>query len=207
MIKAGMMKAAYQRKLLLTFEGADAATTWPELAQGLTLTGDNYNNGCEIDTAQYFSGSSSLKYPVTNPDFCYASIPGIAANFTYILTFRYMGGLEVAYPFSIGVGSSLITIQYETATGHWEVVLKDSAATLIVWEELTVAPVIDTWVTWKFVVFGRDISLYINNTFYKTWTAAIDNPMGSGDGWFWGGSYNTTAGYEFWVDQMEWNCP
>jgi hypothetical protein len=193
-------------QLLLTFEGADAATTWPELAQGLAA---DYQNACELDTAQYFSGSSSLRFPDTNSDTNY-TIPGISTDFTFIARYRYTGDGEENYPIWLGkagTGPGWLPRIEIFHSGTWMIRIYDTAGNALVNDVFTSPPAADTWATWKFVVSGRNVSFYIDNALYNTWTAAIDDPVAGMDS-FWAGNYNTTAGYDFWLDLVEWsNAP
>jgi hypothetical protein len=210
MIKAGMMKAAYQRKLLLTFEGADGATTWPELAQGLTI---DYNTGnlAVLDDAQKYSGNTSLLCPPGTKDVGYRLPVPLSGSATYIGRFRYEDGATWIYPFDMssgGVdayGNAPHFGPYNNDLDVWYAYFKDREGNTILDEEITTTIAHDTWVTFKYITNNRDISLYIDDVFYKTWTAGIDNAW-AGVEYFWWGNYSG-AGYDMWLDQVEWNCP
>jgi hypothetical protein len=190
-------------QLLLTFEGADAATTWPELAQGLTI---DYNIDCVLDDAQKYSGITSLLIPL-NGEFGYV-VPNLSNDFTCIHRFRYHGMDDQSlYPLCIVGTSSIPEFSLGFESSQWYIKVKDSAGTFIANMDVLPTPTVDTWITYKVVTSGRNISLYIDDTLFDTWTAAIDNPwLGMNYSWF--GNYNTTAGYDFWLDLVEWkNAP
>jgi hypothetical protein len=208
MIKAGMMKAAYQRKLLLTFEGADAATTWPELAQGLS---PDYNNYCELDTAQKYSGSASLLLP-TNKAYSEVlyTVPGTNTDsFTHQFRMRWRSAngsiyLPQLYDADGTNSCPFIAISYTQNYG-WYAYIFDRLENDLTAVILDIpAPTVDAWTDYKYVVNGRDITLFINDVLFNTWTATIDTPFAGLDSW-WAANACTGVGMDVWVDQVEVN--
>jgi hypothetical protein len=134
----------------------------------------------------------------------------LSSDMTYTERFRFTGTPEWMYPLWIGVPGTPynpeIYVFYEIEIGVWTIEVKDREGNYLVDEELTEPPVEDTWVTWKIEVHGRDVSFYIDNALYGTWTATIDNPMFGMSSW-WTGNYTDVESSEFWLDQVEWTTP
>jgi hypothetical protein len=183
--------------LWLDFFGVDGATTWKDKAQGLTAT---VPTGVEIDTAQHWSGSSSLLVPRDagkSTDTVY-TIPNITDDFEYIVVFKYntIDGLDSIYPLNIYSDGDVDVRGQITASGS-EFYISDREGNEIFNDYITATPA-DTWTKWRLKVTGQRIYFYINETLYNSWIADITRPLGDVNGLFWG-NWNATDGHNMWL--------
>lgn len=187
--------------LMLFFAGVDEATTWVEDSHDYD---PDYSDGAEIDTAQFYVGSSSVKLVARDGQpsgFGYV-VPGITPNITLAAFFRFHGvddylGIflgdtdegEVFLDFAIEArdGSRYYWIGAGNTGGDIGTPFTD--------ECLLAA---DTWHKIKMIVAGRDISVEVNDVEVVRWTAAIDNPL-SGLGYAEFQNANDVAGNDVWI--------
>jgi len=185
--------------LKLNFEGIDEATTWTEEAQALTPT--EVFGICVIDTSQYYTGTSSLKFSYeptiegedtyTNKRIIY-TVPNIEAIFECTTYFRF-------HDLIINYGSFYIDLLDSNNSNTLFQCGVDGNGTENVWfyaygmdssmsefyvsgtedtyyyQETTLTA--DTWHKLYIKVLDRDVVIEIDDVEIVTLTATIDDPL------------------------------
>jgi len=198
--------------LILNFEGVDGATTWAEEAQGLEFDNHDYWGsvpmvGCEIDTAQYYSGSSSLSlWKSWWFDYvAYLEIPGITNSFTFIYHFKPQSIFDGYFHVTLGCFGyneatlSWIDMEFDgwEGGGSWEFNVDGwNDGNPSSWGYKTVAP--DVWHEGKLVVQNRSFVWTLDDEVISSWEASVDNPVEglTGLSFFWNGTN------PIWVDEV-----
>lgn len=148
--------------LILNFEGVDEATTWTEEAQSLSVVS---STDCQIDTAQYFSGSSSLlMQSFTETSLFDYIVPGInSLNFLCTLYFRHSsiddGWIEIQ--FTDADGDSYLDVNLEEA--GWATYLYDKNGTTVPIDFVDGRPSIDAWHKLEISVFGQELVIALDD--------------------------------------------
>jgi predicted transglutaminase-like cysteine proteinase len=196
-------------------EGPDEAVYWTE-TQGISPL---LLSNCKLDTGYFYEGSSSLRlvegfYDIwTNPFGAQIeySIGNILGDFTFTNHFRFHDvdnrfGIFMAYARSSNADIQIKLVYWESPPGNWSinfhVLITDSAGNQIVnyLEPISLTP--DAWHKCELLVFGRDITVEIDDIVIGTWTATIDNPLaGIDDVLFY--CNNNITGNDVWVDAVE----
>jgi hypothetical protein len=157
------------------FDGMDGATTWIEEAQGLIP--DNLEN-VEIDTAQYYSGSASLRFSdnsyVNYWDFLFPN------NFIYSIRFLIPSGSALWYfePLYTNGFYPRINCYYYYSLGVLKLVLYVNGNESILVNSDTVTTIsYDVWHEFKITVFGsgREILITIDDDVVGSGIALSDN--------------------------------
>jgi len=213
--------------LKLNFEGIDEATTWTEEAQDLTPT-EVYGK-CEIDTAQHYDGTSSLRFGyetiIVDPgEFEYEdsqkriiyTVPNIEAIFEYTIYFRFHDLASTANDFYMSFSDSanpdatLFEAQvYGDGTDLWFYAYgRDSSTSefdvsgtenTYYDQEITLAA--DTWHKLYVKVLDRDVVVEINDVEIVTLTASMDDPLLGIDTVNLRAN-NSGTGNDIWVDKI-----
>jgi hypothetical protein len=165
--------------LTLNFEGSDEATVWTEEAQGLE---PDYVQYCEIDTAQYHSGSSSLLMGQGGQ--LEYIVPGIdSRDFVWAFSFRYsddmVGGDQLRYTVFDDNGGGYIAITLTLTTIFLEAFDYQGTQYMSYVEVHAYGP--DAWHDVEVTVSGKNVSIKINSSTIVTEEAAVDNPMMNAD--------------------------
>jgi hypothetical protein len=145
-----------------------------------------------------------LELPPNGSWFGHGVVPGITADNTYIVRFRYTGtdagGIDIVAICTDYGNNPAIYISL------WGFMAYDSASNTIVETTHLSELSRNVWIEFKVVVSGRTVTFFQDGVQKATGTAGIDNPF-LGMESFWVATYKTVAGNDMWVDQIEWNCP
>jgi hypothetical protein len=166
--------------LMLYFAGVDEATTWIEGSHGYD---PDYSDGAEIDTAQFYVGSSSVMLVARDGQpsgFGYV-VPGITPSITQTVFFRFHGiddylGIflgdtdegEVFFDFAIEARDGSVYYWIGAGNEDGDIGIPHTGECLLA---------ADTWHKVEMIVDGRDITVKVNDSEVVTWTAAADNPL------------------------------
>jgi hypothetical protein len=200
--------------LILNFEGLDGATSWEDEAQELECT--DFAN-CEIDTGQYYGGSSSLLLNAAeegNPGyFTYWAIPGINTGSVKLsLRFRHKDfseseGSGDSARFLIFNGSDgypSVDIYMSGPSGRITVSCTDREMTKLLTDYDTgVDCSAEAWHSLEVTVYYKTIIVKVDEDEVAYTVADIDNPMqGNFDFYIGLSPYDMADAAKLWIDDV-----
>ena len=181
--------------LILNFEGLDGAKTWVDEAQGLVA---ECGGLVEIDTAQFYAGSSSLKF-VGNSESNYVSYNiTLPSKFEITIHFRFTIHLiEYGY-FDIFWPQGACPMSASIISGKLNIAVPDGISSAIYNEDCVLA--INTWHTLLISANGAITTVSVNGTPLITGTYETSIPYASLTGiQFY---TNNPEGIDAWLDSI-----
>lgn len=204
--------------IILNFEGIDGATSWAEEAHALEPDPATLQN-CEIDTAQYYAGSSSLLMATGSESgwacFHYRNIADIdTMKFSLKGRFMISNFLEDNDNFNFRADSSISATSWiDFQVVRVSIFGPPKILPLISgfdyegtefgpWYDEDIEISQDVWHQVEIIVVNRNVTLKIDGVEMGTITAAIDNPMKNIDIFSAGCYQGDVAGAKAWLDSV-----